>query len=158
MISSLPGTSRAPAFSANADSRLSLDDRVKLRAEMAASSAKNNVASSIWPDFNTDSLAMAFLKGLLKLPSTGNIQDYTDRVHELMVSFVNPATGDLAFKTFEQQTEILQRTLEKLGAEKNLAEPLTATLYRTANLNNQMIIWMRDIISANGEIKESEEW
>ncbi|TFZ48658.1 hypothetical protein E5C26_20165 [Serratia proteamaculans] len=158
MISSLAGISPAPVFSAHAGSLLSLDDRVKQRTGIAPPSAKDNVAASILPDFDNDPLAMAFLNGLLRLPSTGNLQEYIDSVNELMVSFVEPATGNLAFKTFEQQKDILQRTLEKVGAETNLAEPLTATLYRTANLNNQMIIWMHEIMSSNGEIKEAEEW
>ncbi|WP_279205335.1 hypothetical protein [Obesumbacterium proteus] len=137
----------------------SLDDRVQQSAQMMSASVDEHAAGSFWPDFDSDPTAAAFLNALWQIPSSGdNPQLYADEVSQLMRNFVDPETGELAFTTLEQQTEILQRTLENVGTNADLRTALSTTLCGTANLQFQMTKWMQDIVLSNGEIKEFEEW
>lgn len=135
-----------------------LEGRVQQSERFISASSANSAPDSSWPDFDSDPLACAFLDTILQITSSGDPLSYSDAVNELMCTFVDPKTGKLAFTTWEQQTEILQRTLEKVGTDAKLTEPLTTTLLGTNNLQFQMTKWMQDIAWSGGKTKEFEDW
>lgn len=158
MITLKPYVSLTSIANTGNDPLISLDKRAQQNKATLAQSVEINTTARVWPNFESDPLAMAFFKALTELPVSNNAESYVDDVNELINSFVDINTGNLAFLTLDQQKDILQRTLEKVGTDSDLTEPLTSALYRTANLQNQMTIWMQDIILSDGEIKDNDEW
>jgi|MedtruStandDraft_1076414.scaffolds.fasta_scaffold01553_8 hypothetical protein len=155
MISSLTGTPQPLPSSADAEALVSLQDRLQNKN---ITPAVDNTPDITPPVTDSDPLASAFLDSLLQLPPTDDPQAYAAAVSDAMRTFVDPKTGELAFTTLEQQTDILQRTLETVGENAPLSEPLTATLLGTTNLQFQMTKWMQDVVLSGGEVKEFEEW
>lgn len=135
-----------------------LDNRVQQCEELTSVPSENSAHDRFRPDFGSDPLACAFLETLLQLPASDDPQTYADAVSELMGTFVDPNTGGLAFTTLDQQVEILQHTLEKVGTDAKLTEPLTITLLGTSNLQFQMTKWMQDVVLSGGKTKEFEDW
>lgn len=158
MISSFACTSQPSLLSTGADTIVSLNDRLQQNSKMAPGCSGNDVANNTGLDFDSEPLVSAFLEDLLQLPPANDPLSYASGVSELMRTFLDPKTGKLAFSTLEQQTEILQRTLDKVGNDASLSEPLTTTLLGTTNLQFQMTKWMQDVVLSGGEIKESEDW
>ncbi|MBV8045289.1 type III secretion system effector protein OrgC [Pluralibacter sp.] len=157
MISSLTGIPQPLPSSADAEALVSLQDRLQ-SANIPSAPAVNNTPDITPPVTDSDPLASAFLDSLLQLPPTDDPQAYAAAVSDAMRAFVDPKTGELAFTTLEQQTDILQRTLDKVGEDAPLSEPLAATLLGTTNLQFQMTKWMQDVVLSGGEVKEFEEW
>lgn len=135
-----------------------LEDRVQQSDNLISAPSENNVSDRSGPDFGSDSLDRAFMEALLQLPASADPQSYADAVSKLMHTFVDPKTGNLAFTTLDQQTEILQCALEKVGTDTKLNEPLVITLLGTSNLQFQMTKWMQDIVLSGGESNEFETW
>lgn len=157
MISSLVGIPQPLPSSPDDDALVSLQDRLK-SANISLVPAVNTPPNITPLVTDSDSLASAFLDSLLQLPPTEDPQTYAAAVSDAMRTFVDPKTGELAFTTLEQQTDILQRTLEKVGGNVPLSEPLAATLLNTTNLHFQMTKWMQDVVLSGGEVKEFDEW
>lgn len=110
------------------------------------------------PGLGDDALAQAFLAALRTLPPSDDPRDYAAAVSQLMREFVDPATGQPAFVTLEEQSAVLQRILAEIGPDDPLAQPVQATLIGTANLQSQMGKWMQDICMSDGTPEEFEEW
>lgn len=157
MISALTGTPQPLLSSVDTETLVSLQDRLQ-NVNIPPAPAVNSPPDITPPVADSDPLASAFLDSLLQLPPTDDPQAYAAAVSEAMRNFEDPNTGQLAFTTLEQQTNILQRTLEKVGGDAPLSEPLTATLLGTTNLQFQMTKWMQDVVLSGGEVKEFEEW
>lgn len=157
MISPLVSTPHSLASPTVAEGLVSLQDRLQNTSIPLVPSVNN--APDIAPSVaDGDPLAGAFLESLLQLPPSDDPQAYAAAVSDAMRNFVDPKTGQLAFTTLEQQTDILQRTLAIVGEDDPLSEPLTATLLGTTNLQFQMTKWMQDVVLSGGEVKEFEEW
>jgi len=150
MISSPGSISPVAALPSDADSRESFDDRVRQSAEMLPQSAST--------DSDNAPLTIDFLKQLSQLPPSSNPQSYAEEVNKLMHTYVDPSTGNPAFKTFPQQREILQHLMEKVGTDNNLSRPLNTTLCSTINLEFMVEKWMQDIFLSDDQKKEAEEW
>lgn len=155
MIPSLTPASALP-LAAQADSTIvPLQQRL---AEAQAGAAPLPADTPSAPDFGDDPLAQAFLAALRTLPPCDDPRDYAAAVSQLMREFVDPATGQPAFVTLEEQSGMLQRVLAEIGPDDPLAQPVQATLIGTANLQSQMSKWMQDICMSDGTPKEFEEW
>lgn len=157
MISTLTSASQPLPSSTNTEPLVSLHDRLQ-NVKTPSTPAVKDATDITPPATDNDPLVNAFLECLLQIPPTDDTQVYAAAASEAMRTFLDPKTGQLAFTTLEQQTDILQRTLEKVGEEAPLSEPLTATLLGTTNLRFQMTKWMQDVVLSGGEVKEFEEW
>ncbi|HID7510662.1 TPA: hypothetical protein ACXHW4_004577 [Enterobacter hormaechei] len=155
----LPLTCTTQPFtsSTNIEALVSLNDRLQ-NVKMRSAPAVNDAPDITPPAADNDPLVNTFLECLLQIPPTDDPQAYAAKVSEAMRIFLDPKTGQLAFTTLEQQTDILQRTLEKVGEDTPLSEPLTATLHGTSNLQFQMTTWIQDVVLSGGEVKEFEQW
>lgn len=116
-----------------------------------------------WPDFQSDPVAIAFLAALRELPppasdSQEDKQRYADAVGRLLRDFKDPASGELAFRTLQEQNDMIQRTLEQLDAASPLHTALMTSLVSNIGIESMMTQWMQDAILSGGVPKEMEDW